>query len=32
MEQSQNLLAKQSKNVEFQDVYYTVKERKNFCE
>nr|AAL68329.1 RE70153p [Drosophila melanogaster] len=30
MEQSQNLLAKQSKNVEFQDVYYTVKERKNF--
>ncbi|EDX10107.1 GD14318 [Drosophila simulans] len=30
MEQSQNLLAKQSKDVEFQDVYYTVKERKNF--
>ncbi|XP_017111869.1 ATP-binding cassette sub-family G member 1 [Drosophila elegans] len=30
MEQSQNLLAKQSKDVEFQDVFYTVKERKNF--
>ncbi|XP_016959124.2 ATP-binding cassette subfamily G member 4 isoform X1 [Drosophila biarmipes] len=30
MEQSRNLLAKQSKDVEFQDVFYTVKERKNF--
>ncbi|XP_020804575.1 ATP-binding cassette sub-family G member 1 [Drosophila serrata] len=30
MEQSRNLLTKQSKDVEFQDVFYTVKERKNF--
>ncbi|XP_044314170.1 ATP-binding cassette sub-family G member 1 [Drosophila rhopaloa] len=30
MEQSQNLLAKQSKDVEFQDVFYTVKQRQNF--
>ncbi|KAH8378636.1 hypothetical protein KR009_000418 [Drosophila setifemur] len=30
MEQSRSLLAKQSKDVEFQDVFYTVKERKNF--
>ncbi|EDV39371.1 uncharacterized protein Dana_GF25279, isoform B [Drosophila ananassae] len=30
MEQSRNLLSKQSKDVEFQDVFYTVKERKNF--
>ncbi|XP_017059738.1 ATP-binding cassette sub-family G member 1 [Drosophila ficusphila] len=30
MELSRNLLAKQSKDVEFQDVFYTVKERKNF--
>ncbi|XP_044251758.1 ATP-binding cassette subfamily G member 4 [Drosophila takahashii] len=30
MDPSQNLLAKQSKDVEFQDVFYTVKERKNF--
>ncbi|KAI8041189.1 hypothetical protein M5D96_005443 [Drosophila gunungcola] len=30
MEQSLNLLAKQTKDVEFQDVFYTVKERKNF--
>lgn len=31
MEQSRKLLNNQSKDVEFQDVFYRVKERKNFC-
>ncbi|SPP76781.1 ATP-binding cassette sub-family G member 1 isoform X1 [Drosophila guanche] len=30
MDQSRTLLARQSKDVEFQDVFYTVKERTNF--
>lgn len=32
MDQTRSLLSKPSKDVEFQDVFYTVEQRSNFCE
>lgn len=32
MDSTRSLLSKPSKDVEFQDVFYTVDQRANFCE